>query len=93
MTGSNLEEKKLKFADMKDMIGEPVWHSTLEKWMLVEKVTDGYVRMKSVNDIYLYHDFQPEDFKKTKMYRMNVWTNETLEKRMIHVLREIRGEI
>jgi len=86
-------DKPLKFGEMKDMVGEPVWNADLKKWMLVEKVTDGYVRMKSVNDVYLYHDFQPEDFKKSKMYRMKVWSNESLEKRMIQVLREIRGEI
>lgn len=78
-------DKPLKFDDMKDMIGEPVWHSTLEKWMLVEKVFDGYVRMKSVNDVYLYHDYGPDDFETTPMYRMKPVT-------LIDKLKEVRGE-
>ena len=75
----------LKFADVKNMVGEPVWNADLKKWMLVEKVTDGFARMKSVNDVYLYHDFTPEDFEKTPMYRIKQVT-------LIDKLKEVRGE-
>ncbi len=75
----------LKFEDVKNMVGEPVWNADLKKWMLVEKVTDGYVQMKSVNDVYLYHDYGPDDFETTPMYRMKPVT-------LIDKLKEVRGE-
>lgn len=75
----------LTFEDVKNMVGEPVWNADLQKWMLVEKVTDGFVRMKSVNDIYLYRDYGPADFEKFKMYRIKQVT-------LIDKLKEVRGE-
>jgi len=35
----------LTLDDLKDMVGEPVWNSNINVWMLVKDVTDTWVKM------------------------------------------------
>ena len=37
--------RPLTLDDLKDMVGEPVWNSNINVWMLVKDVTDTWVKM------------------------------------------------
>lgn len=81
----------LSMDDLKGMVGEPVWNSNTDKWLLVESAVGQYVKCKTVNDVYKYYNFSAADLIKTPLYRMKTETR-PLNERLIDVLREVRGE-
>ena len=60
--------RPLTLDDLKDMVGEPVWNSNVDVWMLVKQVGDTWARMlwRSSNDVVYTED----DLIKYPVYRM-----------------------
>jgi len=77
----------LTMDDLQEMVGEPVWNSNLNVWMLIRKVDDLYADMVSVSgDV---HYWTESDLKQFPLYRMQT---QPLRERLVDVLREVRGE-
>lgn len=61
-------ERELTFAELREMIGEPVWNSNLLRWELVKKVDDLYITTCSTGQYDSLYD--ENDLIKTPLYRM-----------------------
>lgn len=60
----------LTMDDLREMVGEPVWNSNLNVWMLIRKVDDLYADMVSVSgDV---HYWTESDLKQFPLYRMRI---------------------
>lgn len=76
----------LTMAELKSMIGEPVWSAYAMKWLLVESYIDAdkpVIWLVKPDSQLLV--MSAEDLEKYPVYRMQ-------EKSLIDVLREVRGE-
>lgn len=58
----------LTTADLKEMIGEPVWNSNLLRWELVKRADDLYITTCSTGQYDSLYD--ENDLIKTPLYRM-----------------------
>lgn len=58
----------LTLDDLKDMIGEPVWNSNVDRWELVAMVTDLYC--KTCHTGQYACEYSEDDLIKTPLYRM-----------------------
>lgn len=63
-------EHPLTMDDLSHMVGEPVWNSNTDKWLLVEEVSRSYAKCKTVNDVYLYYNYSAADLISKPLYRM-----------------------
>lgn len=61
-------ERELTFAELREMIGEPVWNSNLLRWELVKEAGDLYITTCSTGQYDSYYD--EGDLIKTPLYRM-----------------------
>lgn len=61
-------ERELTFAELREMIGEPVWNSNLLRWELVKKADDLYITTCSIGQYDSHYD--ENDLIKTPLYRM-----------------------
>ena len=61
-------ERELTFAELREMIGEPVWNSNLLRWELVKKADDLYITTCSTGQYDSHYD--ENDLIKTPLYRM-----------------------
>ena len=62
-----LEDKPLTMEDLKDMVGEPVWNSNVNRWMLVKFVED---IVRFVDHRGWNVDWSEEELIKFPIYRM-----------------------
>ena len=61
-------ERELTFAELREMIGEPVWNSNLLRWELVKRADDLYITTCSTGQYDSHYD--EGDLIKTPLYRM-----------------------
>jgi hypothetical protein len=58
----------LTLDDLRDMVGEPVWNSNLDRWELVTMVTDFFC--KTCHTGQYAGEYSEDDLIKTPLYRM-----------------------
>lgn len=58
----------LTMADLKEMIGEPVWNSNILRWELVKKADDMFITTRGTGQYDILYD--EKDLIKTPLYRM-----------------------
>ena len=79
----------LTMADLQEMVGDPVWYSNLNVWLLVKDVSDLYAKLVLPSgDVSTWN---ADEIQKFPLYRMKQ-DDRPLRERLVDTLREVRGE-
>ena len=79
----------LTMDDLREMVGEPVWNSNLNVWLLVKACSDLYVDLVWTTGNVSAWD--ADEIQKFPLYRMKQ-DDRPLRERLVDTLREVRGE-